>query len=438
MSKKKKRKFKKILAFVLVIVILIFLIILYNEKVEKEIIEMTEAEQVNVTTYFVYGTHFNIIGEINGIETKNIKKINFSLIDKSKNVIEYDAIYTVQEEIVKVQTSDLINEGIYLEDIDKGKYFLFLKITYSNEDVKYYSMKNDTSYDDIEYYTITNNNSNKKIKISFNSFNSVQYIKINVDKIKLPTNVYDVSIDPGHGGSDPGAKTGTYKESEIVMEYSNELKNALEELGLKVILTRDGTEDTSENSPFNYYSVYDYDGRVNVVGRSKVKYNLSIHVNSLTTSTVSGTEIYAPSNASLNFAQLLADNILKIVNTTYSTRDIDKVSDGVYVRTFTEEEIEEDEKSAIENGYNPYYKTTSTPSLYMIREVGGIATGAYVDGRNKEFGTNLYYNSNIGVESYLIELGYISNKTDLNNLLNNQSGYIEAIAISVREYIINE
>ena len=46
--------------------------------------------------------------------------------------------------------------------------------------------------------------------------------------------------------------------------------------------------------------------------------------------------------------------------------------------------------------------TTDTPYLYMLRETGGIATGAYVDGRNKSFGTNKYYNSNIGVEALLL------------------------------------
>ena len=121
---------------------------------------------------------------------------------------------------------------------------------------------------------------------------------MNVEKVKLPTNVYDISIDPGHGGSDPGAVYKNYKEAEIAMKYSAELKKSLEKLGLKVILTRDGTEDTSETSPFNVYSVYNYGGRVNIVGRAKVKYNFSIHLNSLETNTLSGTEIYAPSNAS--------------------------------------------------------------------------------------------------------------------------------------------
>ncbi len=56
----------------------------------------------------------------------------------------------------------------------------------------------------------------------------------------------------------------------------------------------------------------------------------------------------------------------------------------------------------------------------MLRETGGIATGAYIDGRNKEYGKNNYYNSNIGIEAYLLELGYINNDKDREHVLNNQ------------------
>ena len=67
----------------------------------------------------------------------------------------------------------------------------------------------------------------------------------------------------------------------------------------------------------------------------------------------------------------------------------------------------------------------------MIRETGGKITNAYVDGRNKEYKTNLYYNSSMGNESYLIELGYINSYKDLNNLLNNKEGYVKGIIESI-------
>ncbi len=443
MKKRRKPNFLAILLFLCILVgIFIGVSYLYSKEQKRKILANIEKEIVEINNYYLYGTHFNVEGKIKQISTNSIKDVKFTLVDISENEKEYEAIYEIDGNELAVKTSKLINEGLYLEDIKSGEYFLFLKIKYSNDEIKYYSMKNNTNYEDLEYYTITKNKSNKKINIGFDVFKSndedMSYIKFSVAKAKLPASVYDISIDPGHGGSDPGAISGKYKEAEIAMKYSAELKQKLEDLGLKVILTRDGTEDTSETSKFGVYSVYDFEGRVNIVGRAKVKYNFSVHVNSFDTNTLSGTEIYAPSNASLKIAQSLADNIVSIAKTTYSTRNTDKVSDGVYVRTFTEAEIIESAESANKKGFEPYNITTSTPYLYMIREVGGKTTGAYIDGRNKGLGTNMFYDSNIGVESYLIELGYIINKTDLNNMLNNQKAYIEAIAKSIQEHICKE
>lgn len=443
MKKRRKPNFLAILLFLCILVgIFIGVSYLYSKEQKRKILANIEKEIVEINNYYLYGTHFNVEGKIKQISTNSIKDVKFTLVDISENEKDYEAIYKIDGNELEVKTSKLINEGLYLEDIKSGEYFLFLKIKYSNDEIKYYSMKNNTNYEDLEYYTITKNKSNKKVNIEFDIFKSndedISYIKFSVAKAKLPASVYDISIDPGHGGSDPGAISGKYKEAEIAMRHSAELKQKLEDLGLKVILTRDGTEDTSETSKFGVYSVYDFEGRVNIVGRAKVKYNFSVHVNSFDTNTLSGTEIYAPSNASLKIAQSLADNIVSIAKTTYSTRNTDKVSDGVYVRTFTEAEIIESAESANKKGFEPYNITTSTPYLYMIREVGGKTTGAYIDGRNKGLGTNMFYDSNIGVESYLIELGYIINKTDLNNMLNNQKAYIEAIAKSIQEHICKE
>ena len=76
----------------------------------------------------------------------------------------------------------------------------------------------------------------------------------------------------------------------------------------------------------------------------------------------------------------------------------------------------------------PYDLTTKSNYYYMIRETGGIVTGAYVDNRNESIGENPYYNSNVGCETYLIELGYITNKNDVENINNNLDKYTNAIA----------
>lgn len=76
---------------------------------------------------------------------------------------------------------------------------------------------------------------------------------------------------------------------------------------------------------------------------------------------------------------------------------------------------------------------TTINYYYISRELGGKITGAYIDGKNEKYGKNKYFDSNIGIETYLIELGYITHDVDLNNLLNNQSGYVNGIVNAIKE-----
>lgn len=56
----------------------------------------------------------------------------------------------------------------------------------------------------------------------------------------------------------------------------------------------------------------------------------------------------------------------------------------------------------------------------------------------KKCGRNLYYNSNIGVEAYLLEIGYINSKNDLENILNNRKGYVEGIVKTIKDELLGE
>jgi N-acetylmuramoyl-L-alanine amidase len=55
-----------------------------------------------------------------------------------------------------------------------------------------------------------------------------------------------VVLDPAHGGTDLGARgTEGIRESEIVLQFAAQLKQALEQQGFQVIQTRDGNENPS-------------------------------------------------------------------------------------------------------------------------------------------------------------------------------------------------
>lgn len=79
---------------------------------------------------------------------------------------------------------------------------------------------------------------NKRAYISENDFLKV------IDpifRVKLPQKhaVRTIMIDPGHGGSDPGAPGPVLREKQINLLVALKLKRALEHLGFRVIMTRD-------------------------------------------------------------------------------------------------------------------------------------------------------------------------------------------------------
>ena len=387
---------------------------------------------VNTTKYTVYGTHFNIEGTLDIIKISGIKidYVDLCLRDLDGNEYNIKSNFNTQDNFISFSTTEKINDGLDLETLPVNNYYVLLKVTFSNSDVKYYSLKNSSEYKDLTYYTITKNQTNNKISISFKQNENLPYMNLNVESISsLPNDVYDIAIDPGHGGKDKGAKFGEYTEAEIALKCGLDLKNKLENLGFKVFISRNGTENENEDTANNMYSE---NGRINILNNSHAKILFSLHLNENTYSKkIGGVEIYAPSNCNLDFASKIAENIVNMANTHYSELKAFKVLDGVYVRNFNNADMLAFNSRAKKNGYEPYNITTSTPYLYIIRETGGISTGAFVDGRNTSYGKNNSFNSNVGIESYQIELGYMKIEEDLNNIINNYGKYMDAIVQAV-------
>ena len=449
MKKKKKRRYKKnpliskkVTMFVITIVIIIFIYrVNANESQENDSVyaissineiadEIETNVYANVNRYIVYGTHFNIEGDIDIHETNSIDSVEVVAKTASGEEICIDTEYTHENNQLSFSTLKKINKGLDLESLKVEDYYILLKVRFLNNETKYYSLSNDTEYGNIEYYTLTRNHINNRIYMDFTTINSMPILGFHITTVdELPENVYDVVIDPGHGGSDVGAVNGRYMESEIALDCALELKKQLEATGLKVLLTRDGTESEEE---YTMYNIYDEDGRVTMANESHAKILISLHLNSnLSDNVDGGVEIYASSNSDLTFAKKLADDIVTTANTPYSTNQTDKVEDGVYVRTI-EIEDKKNETSFSRENYKGIFD--SIPYLYIIREIGGIATGAYVDGTNKAYGVNEHRNSNVGIEGYLVELGYINVDEDLNNILRNGNLYVQAITKSIANF----
>ena len=408
---------------VLGILLLVFCgFIVYDTYFYEEIPVLTiEEEVVSVDELYIYGTHLNIKGSYNFTETPELVLYNGEFKTYSINNLEG-----------KFNISELVNDGMYLDDIPKGDYYLFLRTKYMEEEeekYRYYSLKNDTEYKETTYYTMSNYNK----KIVINSEDSYPTMMMHITD-NNDDNVYDVVIDPGHGGIDGGASKNGYKETDFTMDIAVKLKNSLEEYGFKVKLTH----EEGQLSSTDRLEEYGTHGRAVVPREVNAKYLFSIHLNSNNSSSVSGLEVYTAKNINYDFAKLLVNNITTTSGIGYSNNKINKVFDSIYSRNFTEANISSSMADYEKKELNPYEITTNSNYYYIIRETGGIITGAYVDGRNSEILGNPYVDSNVGTETYLMELGYLSNKTDLNNMINNMDKYVEGIANSIKTLYKNE
>lgn len=77
-----------------------------------------------------------------------------------------------------------------------------------------------------------------------------------------------IVIDPGHGGSDPGAVANGVKEKDLTLKISLYMAKRLKELGFTVYLTRDSDVTLDPTT------------RVNITKRTKADICISNHINS--------------------------------------------------------------------------------------------------------------------------------------------------------------
>lgn len=407
---------KKFLLVILILLLGFGGYLLYINKFKEKIPKLEiQEETINIDELYIYGTHLNLHG--NTVQGDGLQLVLYNGEFKEISININDDEFNL---------SDKVNDGLYLEDIARGDYYLFLRTKETSDDdkvnYKYYALKNNTDYKETTYYTFSNTNN----KIIINSEESYPTMMMHV-KENTDDNVYDIVIDPGHGGMDSGANKNGYYESELTMELADLLYKKLKETGMKVKLTREDGELT-KNEKLPEYGVH---GRAVIPYEVKAKYVFSIHFNSNYYSSVNGLEVYTADNINYDLAKKLVKNITETTGIGYSSNKISKVMNGIYTRTFTESEIESSSKENEEKGRVPYDITTKSNYYYIIRETGGIVTGAYVDNRNEEIKANPYVKSNVGSETYLLELGYISNNTDLDNLLNNMDKYAEGIVKSI-------
>ena len=110
-----------------------------------------------------------------------------------------------------------------------------------------------------------------------------------------------VFLDYGHGGEDPGAVAGGYKEKDIVLSIGKRVKYHLQRHNFQVVESRSGDTNPSLTE------------RSNKANNNFVDVAVSLHCNSFTDSSAQGVEIYTygHGNREIGLAKAILNQIIK-------------------------------------------------------------------------------------------------------------------------------
>lgn len=150
-----------------------------------------------------------------------------------------------------------------------------------------------------------------------------------------------VIIDPGHGGEEPGALENGLVEKVLTLEMATKVKTQLEAAGLRVVMTR--TTDSRCGAPSLYTGLTLYERgrkdlacRAELTAQAQANLFVSIHYNSLTGTTASGTETYySPASSFIPESQRLAGLLQQEVVKATGLPDRGVRSNDFYVITYT-------------------------------------------------------------------------------------------------------
>lgn len=371
----------------------------YDEKVSDKI---KIINHVNTNVTGVYSISY-VATDSSG----NTSSISRKVIVKNKDDNIEDINYVDLLESNRITNMSYISDGIYVEGYVKdnsGAFKIKLCDEKKNKCTNYEMTKKDEYYyygniklsnlSNGTYYMIINSKKDEKVinelsneyriartkiknkLVTFNYEND--NVKIIIEDFKY---LYDIVIDPGHGGNDIGASNNVTNEKIINLEQSLYEKSRYEEHGLKVLLLREdnsyGIVMGDESWPavrrkayaLGYYGV-----------TSRITY--SNHHNSSNDKSLTGWEIIVPVNANGNDL----DIIYKIRDSWNNVYKLNENHVRIYTRNYNSGTVftkENNEKYY----FTDYYAVIRVPyQLFNIQNI--LYEGSYLSNKD-DF--NWYY-----------------------------------------------
>jgi len=244
---------------------------------------------------------------------------------------------------------------------------------------------------------------------SFNKDKNNIVIDLNKNNI-LNINNYIIIVDPGHGGKDPGAIKGSTKEKKLTLLAAKILKKELKKKGFEVFLTREKDQYISLRNRVKFARKYAGD------------LFISIHADSTRNKNTKGISIYSLSDrASDKLAKELADKENK--SDLIGGIDLDDIDEEVS-NILIDLSRRETKNSSIEFA-ELFVLMLDKNRLKLLRSPHRQAGFAVLKAPD--------------IPSVLIEMGFISNNSDLKKLLDKKylNNLMSQVSLVVLKYFNN-
>lgn len=151
----------------------------------------------------------------------------------------------------------------------------------------------------------------------------LSYTTVNASKLELLGKV--IYLDAGHGGLDPGTIYKNIYEKDINLSICEKLQKILEKNGAIVYQTRYGDYDLSNNTSSRKKS--DLNNRVKIINESGADIYISIHLNSIDSSTWSGAQVFYDDVNDKNkvFADIMQKQLKQDLKTNRKVKELKNI-----------------------------------------------------------------------------------------------------------------
>lgn len=311
-----------------------------------------------------------------------------------------------KEIIISLNSSKI--KPVYRSNYDSRNQLIFLEIDNAKGLPGAVSKKISTKYAESVKVIPTGKGTGIFIKHRNNLNYKISYrgneIKVSFTPVSSKKN-FTIVIDSGHGGKDPGAVVGNYREKDIVLGVAKYLEANLKK-DFNVIMTRDRDEFIALSQ------------RPKIANGKKADMFISLHVNAAKSTAAKGVEVFYYSKTSSPYAARVA-----AYENSFGEKYGDKVGDISKILGELEYKKYQEVSAKLASGIND---SLAKSMNFTNRGIQG-ANFAVLRGLGRP---------KVIIPGVLVELGFITNSSDRAKIVNkkNQKVMADRIAEQVRAY----